>query len=120
MLIPVPQLINPYEEKMEIPIHVMQDVGYNGLMPIQSSNSVVADLLEPVSSALNADAAKKLLKVRYKPKTQARVAQLARKCNEGQLTEPERHEYELYVLTGEIVALLQAKSRSLLAGRSAS
>ena len=45
MLIPVPELINPYEEKMEIPIHVMQDVGYNGLMPIQSSNSVVADLL---------------------------------------------------------------------------
>ena len=85
-------------------------------MSIISTPNMVADLLEPVSSALNTDAAKKLLKVRYNAKTQARVALLARKCNEGQLSEPERHEYELYVLTGEIVALLQAKSRSLLAG----
>lgn len=89
-------------------------------MPTTSSLNVMSELLEPVSSALNADAAKKLMKVRHKPKTQARVAQLARKCNEGQLTEQERHEYEIYVLTGEIVAMLQAKSRSLLAERTAS
>lgn len=82
--------------------------------------SVVRELLEPVSSALNADAARKLLKVRFKSKTQARVARLARKCNEGLLTDEERHEYEMYVLTGEIVALLQAKSRSLMAARPAS
>jgi len=88
-------------------------------MPV-TSLSVVSELLEPVSSALNADAARKLMKVRYKPKTQARVSHLARKCNEGQLTEQERHEYEIYVLTGEIVALLQAKSRSLLTERTAS
>jgi len=93
--------------------------GYDGSIP-NTSISVVSELLEPVSSALNADAAKKLMKVRYKPKTQARVAQLARKCNAGKLTEQERHEYEMYVLTGEIVALLQAKSRSLLAERTAS
>lgn len=89
-------------------------------MPKSISHNTVADLLKPVSTALNADAAKKLLKLRYTAKTQARVARLAKKCNEGKLTEPERHEYEIFVLTGEIVALLQAQSRSLLAGRTAS
>jgi len=47
-------------------------------------------------------------------KTQARVAQLARKCNEGELTAKERAEYERYVTVGNLIAILQAKARLLL------
>ncbi len=50
-------------------------------------------------------------------KTQARVAKLARKCNEGELTAVEHEEYEFYVMAGEFVAILQAKARVLLARR---
>lgn len=80
-----------------------------------TSTAYVSELLKPVSAALNTEAARKLLKIRHKPKTQVRVARLAAKCNEGLLTDLERQEYEMYVLTGEIVALLQAQSRTLLA-----
>jgi hypothetical protein len=75
----------------------------------------VAELLEPVSSALNEEAARKLIGLRANARTQARVSRLARKCNEGRLTAEERDEYEMYVLAGEFIAILQAKARLLLA-----
>ena len=52
------------------------------------------------------------------PETQARVDELARKCNEGDLTPSERSEYERYVTVGNLVAILQAKARLVLAKRS--
>jgi hypothetical protein len=78
-------------------------------------------LLEPVSSSLNEEAAKKLVGLRADRKMQARVAKLAAKCNEGELTPEERHEYEMYVLANHFVAVLKANARILLArkGRSA-
>ena len=51
-------------------------------------------------------------------KTQARVDELARKCNEGELTPAERSEYERYVTVGNLIAILQAKSRLLLSKNS--
>ena len=71
--------------------------------------------LEPVSASLNEEAARKLIGLKADRKAQARVAELAQKCNEGDLTDGERHEYETYVLAGEFVAILQAKARILLA-----
>jgi len=53
---------------------------------MKSRNGSVAlleRLLEPVSRSLNAEAAKELIKLKADPKTQARVDELARKCNEG-------------------------------------
>jgi hypothetical protein len=47
-------------------------------------------------------------------KAQARIDQLARKCNEGELSEEERREYETYVHTIDFIAILQAKARALL------
>ncbi|MFO0812388.1 MAG: hypothetical protein U0796_04165 [Gemmatales bacterium] len=84
-------------------------------MPTSFHSSFVSQLLEPVSAALNPEAARKLLRIRYDRKTRQRVAQLARKCNEGELSDEERLEYESFVIAGEIVALLQAQSRTVLA-----
>ena len=78
---------------------------------------VLQRLLEPVSSSLNEEAARKLIGLKADRKAQARVAELARKCNEGQLTLEERQQYETYVLAGEFIAILQAKARLLLARR---
>lgn len=75
-------------------------------------------LLEPVSQSLNAEAARKLIRLKADAQTQARVDELARKCNEGELTSTERSEYERYVSAGNLIAVLQAKARLLLAKSS--
>ena len=72
-------------------------------------------LLEPVSSSLNEEAARKLLDLKVDRKTQARVAKLADKCNEGNLTPKERRDYEMYVLVGHFAAILKVNARILLA-----
>ena len=82
----------------------------------KTANGPLLDcILEPVSASLNAEAARKLIGLKADRKTQARVAKLAEKCNEGELTPQERREYEMYVMAGHFVAILQAKSRILLA-----
>jgi hypothetical protein len=43
---------------------------------------------------------------------QARIDKLARKCNEGKLTDAERSEYETYVYVIDFIAILQAKARA--------
>jgi hypothetical protein len=89
-------------------------------MSRRASGGILEKLLEPVSSALNEEASRKLIGLKAGRKVQARVAQLARKCNDGELTPDERHEYETYVLAGEFVAILQAKARRLLTPRGQS
>lgn len=75
-------------------------------------------LLAPVSRCLNAEAAKKLIRLKADAQTQARIDKLAEKCNEGELTAAERAEYESYVTAGKVIAILQARARLLLAGKS--
>ncbi len=78
------------------------------------STALLERLLEPVSRSLNAEAAKKLVKLKADARTQARADELARKCNEGELTPSEKSEYERYVTAGNLVAILQAKARLML------
>ena len=74
-----------------------------------------------VGTSLNEEAARKLIKLKADRKTQARVAELAEKCNEGELSPEERHEYEMYVMANHLVAIFQANARMFLArkGKSA-
>jgi hypothetical protein len=86
-----------------------------------NTNSLLLDrILEPVSSSLNAEAARKLLNLKADAKTQARVAKLAAKCNEGELTPAQRHEYETYLMANHLVAVLQAQARLVLARKGQS
>ena len=80
-----------------------------------AKNQVLERLLGPVSSSLNEEAARKLIGLKADRKTQARVAALARKCNQAKLTPEEHEEYTTYVMAGEFLAILQAKARLLLA-----
>jgi ATP-dependent helicase/DNAse subunit B len=84
-------------------------------MKTHENGSLLHSVLEPVCSSLNAEAAQKLLHLKADRKTQARVAKLAEKCNEGDLTPEERHEYEMYVMANHFIAMLQAEARLLLA-----
>ena len=78
------------------------------------STTLLERLLEPVSRSLNVEAARKLMQMKADSKTQARLDELACKCNEGELTPAERDEYERYVTAGNLIAILQAKARLLL------
>jgi hypothetical protein len=55
-------------------------------------------LLDPVGRCLSPRAARQLAGLRADEVAQARVHELAEKCNEGTLTAEERAEYESYVM----------------------
>lgn len=85
------------------------------------TNGLLLDrILQPVRDSLNEEAALKLLQLKADRKTQTRVAQLAEKCNEGELTPEERHEYEMYLMANHFVAMLKAQARILLARKDPS
>ena len=49
---------------------------------------------------------------------QARIDELADRCSEGVLTDNERAEYEAYVDAIDVISILQAQARSVLARQS--
>jgi hypothetical protein len=83
-----------------------------------TQDAILHQMLEPLVEALTPESARALAEFQAKPAIQARVDQLATKCNEGELTEEERAEYENYVRIGNVLALIKAKARRVLAESS--
>jgi len=52
--------------------------------------------------------------LRADPAVQARIEELAEKCNEGTITPEEIAEYDAYIQAMDVVAVLQKKARNLL------
>jgi len=77
---------------------------------------VLDRLLDPVGRILTPEVARAVVRLRFDPKAQTHIKKLARKCNEGRLTDVERREYETYVYAIDFIAILQAKARNLLKG----
>ena len=73
-------------------------------------------LISAVGDCLTPEVAERLVALRAGPDVQARIDELAERANEGQLTEPERLEYDAYVRTITFISLLQAEARKLLRG----
>jgi hypothetical protein len=78
-------------------------------------SAVLEEMLEPVSRCFGLETARALAGLRINERTQARVEELAEKCNEGQFTPDERAEYEAYVQASTLIGILQAKTRRMLA-----
>ena len=74
-------------------------------------------LLDPVARCFTPEVAQRLADIRPDPRTQARIDELAEKANEGTLAPAEQAEYQGYVEAIDIVSILQAKARRLLAAR---
>jgi hypothetical protein len=72
-------------------------------------------MLNPVSECFTPEVADRLVHVQVDPALQSRIDELADKCTEDDLSEVERAEYEAYVRTENVIAVLQAKARKLLA-----
>lgn len=87
-------------------------------MPKTIDMPVLERMLAPVSKSLNIEAAKRLIALKADSKVQARVAELAGKCNEGKLTTEEQSEYESIVTADSIISILKSKARYLLTKNS--
>jgi len=93
---------------------------YTRCMRNSTSTSVLEQIVDPVARKLNREAAEALLGIRASKAAARRMALLATKCNEGELTAEEYTEYETNVLASEFLALLQARARAIVAGRKKS
>jgi hypothetical protein len=76
-------------------------------------------LLEPVGNVLSPDVAHKLVDLQIDAQTRKQLDKLARKCNEGRLSDQELREYETYVAALDFIAMLQAKARAFLRSSAA-
>jgi hypothetical protein len=80
------------------------------------TESIILDkMLEPVVRCFTPAVAKQIAELRADPLMQSRITELAEKCNTGDLTEAERREYAAYVEAIDLIGLLQAKARAILA-----
>ncbi|MBI1901585.1 MAG: hypothetical protein HYS13_10810 [Planctomycetia bacterium] len=79
-----------------------------------ATTDFLARMLEPVTECLTPEAATKLVNLRPDPALQKRMAALAEKANEGQLTAKERTAYEDYIDANDLIGILQAQARAVL------
>jgi hypothetical protein len=84
-----------------------------------SKTSALSRFLDPVTSLLTPEVARRIVDFRADETTQARLDELAEKSNEGLLTPEERTEYEGYVRAIDLITILQLKARTLLDKESA-
>lgn len=68
-------------------------------------------VLNPLAASLNREAAERILDLRIEPEIQARVAVLAERANEGELTPEERDEYLSYVEAADLLAIFKLKAK---------
>jgi hypothetical protein len=71
-------------------------------------------VLEPILRSLPPEAARQIAHAEADEQLQQRVGDLARKANEGELTDDEQREYQAYIDAGDVVATMQAVARKLL------
>ena len=76
-------------------------------------------LLDRMSSLLTAEMARELVDFRYDAETQAKIAELADKANQGSLTAQEREQYAQYIEVGDLIGILIARARKLLREQAA-
>lgn len=75
---------------------------------------VLDRLLEPLGELLSPEVARRLVDYRFDSRAQSRIDRLARRSQEGTLTDAESQEYETYVRALDFIAILQAKARAIL------
>lgn len=81
----------------------------------QHENSALLDeLIAPLGQCLTPEVARRIARLRASPELDARIQELARKCDEGQLTPAERTDYETIARFIKFISVLQSKARTLL------
>jgi len=81
---------------------------------IDYATAGLAKILDSVAQCFTPEVAKRVAELRADPAVQARIEELAEKCNEGTITPEEMAEYDAYIQAMDVVAVLQKKARSLI------
>jgi hypothetical protein len=81
---------------------------------IDHATAGLAKILDPVAQCFTPEVAKRVAELRADPAVQARIEELADKCNEGTITSEEMAEYDAYIQAMDVVAVLQKKARTLI------
>ena len=68
-------------------------------------------MLDLAAECFGAPTLDALAKLRLSPKLAARVNRLGDKANDGELTPRQRSEYQAYIKTSELLALIQLRAR---------
>ena len=76
-----------------------------------STISALDQLLDPNSGWLTPQSAQKLVDWKIDDSLRARIEELGRKANLGQLSKEEDAEYRAYLDDAEVISLIQAKTR---------
>lgn len=69
---------------------------------------------DPIFGLLTQQQARAIVDFRGDEEMARRLEELAAKCNEGELTDDERAEYEGYAYANRFIAVIQSKARRLL------
>jgi len=80
-----------------------------------STSEILDNVLNPFTECLTAEAAQKIVDFRADRLTQTRIDELAAKSSSGQLSAEERSEYQEYIHTFDLVAIVKSKARAVLA-----
>ena len=79
------------------------------------SNTVLDRFLRPFTECLTPEVAQRIVNLQLDAQSQARLDELAAKANAGQLTDNERQEYEEFVEGIDLMGILKARARTVLA-----
>ena len=79
------------------------------------TSSIISEALRPITDSLTGETAKQFAELKFTGPIQDRVDLLASKCNEGELSEQERSEYDSLVKVGKILTVLKAKAKKIIA-----
>lgn len=82
--------------------------------PTSQSSSILAQILGPLEECMTPELAQKIADLRATPDIQARIDELADKCNEGELTPEEAAEYDSFVDVIDLISVLKAQARDVL------
>lgn len=80
--------------------------------------STLGRLLDPIRDCLTPEVAAKIVALRADAATQAKLDDYAEKNREGTISPDELSEYKALVSAGNLIAILQAQARSVLAAGS--
>jgi hypothetical protein len=81
---------------------------------IDRATAGLAKILDPVAQCFTPEVAQRVAELRADRAVQARIEELAEKCNEGTITPEEMAEYDAYIQAMDVVAVLQKKARTLI------
>jgi hypothetical protein len=76
--------------------------------------STLDQFLDPTGGWLTPQIAERIVSWQPSVAVRERILELGRKADEGTLTPEEDAEYERYIEEGDVISLLQAKTRRLL------